>query len=315
MINQQGTKQVGDLQLRVGTTGLVGNTSRLVDLMTSGLSHVTLVHRNGRHYATDAGLCSRQAALAATIEELQVDTPAQAFYYDQGESLEDTVVRGWANSRVLFARQVALPDVGLDLGGRCDAIVLVDDRLVLVEVKSCGKLPTRPKPNHHSQATIYAALFGLPASVFYVSRHIAKFNGDLLVQDFPLGSSEAEQRQVMQRAAYGHLAKLESLEPPRPDHLRKASDCGFCPFVGHCWHGEPGPAVNKLVNQPWRPVTPADNLRLVEQSTALVEELLSPAERRGRRLSLLRWLAKRGTVDAQLYLRGRDLDALADSWQ
>lgn len=278
---------------------ITGATADLSSLVVTGLAKVTdMKSRVGRLHAREAGFCSRQAAMSSLVDGQRVQPAAMTAYMELGNSIEAMVMDALYATKALLFIQYRLPDIGLNMGGYVDGLVVIDGKLHVLEVKSCGELPTAPKVEHWSQAMIYSAVTGLPAIVLYFSRHVAKFDGNLLLREFELDEDlDANRRMVMYRAAYAYEAVKAGVLPDVPTHLHKASDCGFCPFTGVCWDGVP----NRI---PLKPLTSTMHLELVARSKAYVDQFLDPVVMADRRIGVLHFLELHGNENAKALLTG-----------
>lgn len=274
-------------------------------LVARGLTREVQVDRQGRLYASDAGLCERKAVLGSTVEGPQLDTAASRGYYALGNTIEDLVMDGLYESNALLFKQYRLPDVGLNLGGYIDGIIVLANHVRVMEVKSCGKLPDFPKPNHAAQAYIYSAVTGLPASLLYFSRTVAKLDGSMMMKEFNLEEHPDEKRKSVYRAVLASLAVLAKRVPDRPGHMSSEALCSnaFCPFTGFCWHGSPVPNA-------WEKVSPAEALQLATLAQQKTDELLAPAAIADRRVGVLKHLQQHGNSRAKELLTGSDWSTL-----
>lgn len=265
-------------------------------LVRRGLTSVEENDRDGRMYASQAAVCARQAVLSSTkTGESEIVAPAQATYYAMGNAIEELVVSALTRERALLFAQYKLPDVGLNMGGYVDGIVSVAGKIRVLEIKSCGELPSEPKLEHRAQAMVYSAITGLPPTVFYFSRHVASFDGTLKIREFALTPTRDDLRATMFRVCYAREAIEAGLIPEMPMEFTKESQCGFCPWKPACWHSEALP----------RPVVDADqHVALVKAANARVKELMSPDAITRRRRGVLVHVQKHGTADAKRLLAG-----------
>jgi hypothetical protein len=265
----------------------------------------TQVHTNRRErmYASDSGFCERQAALNATSEGLSNQTAASTAYFEIGSRIEEVVLDALFNQGALLFKQYRLPDVGLNLGGFIDGIITVAGRIRVLEVKSCGALPDKPKGPHAAQALVYAAITGLPASLLYFSRNVAKFGGQLLIREFELDEAYGEKRAALFRAVYARMAMDAGVIPDKPAHILNEAACGFCNFTNVCWGGEALPTGSK-------PITPRQAHEMVAKANELVDHLMSPAEVADRRRGILSHISRAGNDNAKKLLAGTDWNEL-----
>lgn len=273
----------------------------LASVVARGLTKQVSYDRQGRLYASDAGLCERKAVLSATDLNPSVDTASARGYYALGNAIEELVMDGLFAQGALLFKQYRLPDVGLNLGGYIDGIILLAGRIRVLEVKSCGKLPDVPKPHHASQAYIYSAITGLPASLLYFSRTVAKLDGTLLMKEFNLEEHPSEKRKSIYRAVLASLAVKRKVVPEKPTHMATEAQCveAFCPFTSVCWHGVG-------VDTGWPIVSAVDNVELIREAHELTDSLLSPAVMVDRRTGVLNYLKTHGNSRAKELLVDSD---------
>ncbi len=273
-----------------------GHATTLVGTIRHGMSSTKENDRNGRIYASQASFCVRQAVLKSTNnEDLEIVTPTNAAYYALGITIEDLVINALTRQGALLYPQYKLPDIGLNLGGYIDAIVMIGGKIRVLEVKSCGVMVTEPKPEHAAQAMVYSAVTGLPASLLYFSRHVAGFDGQLQIKEFPLIVTNDDARRTLFRVAYVHHAIEMGIIPDMPDYFTVEQDCGYCPFKENCWHNYPLP----------RPVvSPKQHLKITNAAKAIVDDLMDPSLVEKRRNGILRHIQQHGSDAAKKLLRG-----------
>src|SRR5690606_14022881 len=105
-----------------------------------------------RIFASSGGLCERQTAGMMLVPEHYEDhrNGAAQFYFAIGSQFEKIVERAlkssgnWLDSE--FRVESYLPEI--PVSGRIDFVVSDDDGVHLVELKTCGKLPSGPKDHH-----------------------------------------------------------------------------------------------------------------------------------------------------------------------
>lgn len=279
--------------VRDGTRETVGH------LVTSGLADFEKRSRGGRLYASEAGYCERQGTVLAITESHELSSASSTMYKLLGDSIEKLVLDALYTQDVLLFRQFHIPEVGLDLGGYIDAIVYLNGKITALEVKSCGQLPSSPKPQHLHQAAIYSAITGLPAILYYVSRHVAGYDGTLKQAEFFIPVNGEVQRNALYRAALSHLCVLEGVTPNKPSHLKDEGDCGFCPLKPQCWHDA------ERLGWP-EDISPSLAMSLTREATALVDDLLSREATQERRNGILKHLSRAGNSTAKTLLRERD---------
>jgi PD-(D/E)XK nuclease superfamily len=209
--------------------------TQITDYIKSGLQTIEKRSKRERLHASNAGHCGRRSVLSMTKSNDELVSPASALYFKIGNSIEEVVLDALYHVGVLVFRQYKLHDEQLNLTGIIDGIVFANGALSLLEIKSCGALPEKPKPEHLAQSFLYSALTGLNAKIIYVSRNVATWNGELLIREFTLPDNKDEMLKYVKQAAIARVCLSKKLLPPMPNGFKK-SNCSNCPFIPHCWN-------------------------------------------------------------------------------
>lgn len=243
------------------------------DLIEDGLASVGEPSRD-KIYASNAGLCYRQTAgLLLLPDEHQVERKASTqFYFKIGSAFENVMQRAFRHEGVyLDAETQVRVNVGdYEVSGRIDFVLEdisnPDGDPVLVELKTCGKLPSVPRPYQKAQLLTYLLLTGMPKGLlWYVSRNVAKWDGTLLQRVFEVVPTQEELERTAQNLAIGSVyAKAKHL-PPVPPFMR-ISKCGFCPLKPLCWDDVDLDLETEA--------GPPDSVALAEEAQQLADELL-----------------------------------------
>lgn len=224
-------------------------------------------------------------------------------YKKMGDSIETLILDALYEQNVLLFRQFHLPDVGLDLGGYIDGIIILNGKLHVLEIKTCGALPGTPKPQHLHQAAIYSAITGFPALIYYVSRHVASFDGVLKQSDFFIPAHGDVQKVAIFRAAVAHLSILEGVTPNIPSHILKAAQCGFCPLVPQCWDGAERTGWPEDVGHVLA-------LKITRDAKVLTDAILDPVTASERRNGIVKHISRIGNGFAKSVLRDKEWNTL-----
>lgn len=196
-------------------------------------------------FGSNAGLCSRQTAGMILLDHnhVQEQGASSQFYFKIGSAFEKVVKAAFTNKGLTFTDEMRVEDRLApntpSVSGRVDFVVEEGGELTLVELKSCGKLPDKPKPAHLAQLTTYLFLTGAPKGVlFYISRDVADFKGNLKAVAFDVIPTEQELYDVGLQIAIGAIGASRQLVPQIPEHMKQYK-CGFCALRDHCWNGDP----------------------------------------------------------------------------
>lgn len=263
----------------------------LATLVTKGLAREeTIARPGGRMYASSAGICARRNWFNANLPERQSTvTPASTLYMAIGEAVHKEVQDALFRLGVLLFSEYNLPPVGFNIGGRIDAIIVLEGKIVGVEIKTCGTLPSKPKFEHIQQANIYSAISGLPVFLLYVSRNVASYNGALMMREFSVDSDPEE---ALFRVALSQIMSTESVLPSEiPEGYEENRECRFCPFKSKCWTHDPHPSVSLEKYKEY--------MARAKTMTASVMD-----GRRNRLNGVLVFLQRHGTVHARMILEG-----------
>lgn len=269
----------------------------LSTVVLRGLSSVEEVNRDGRLWASQAAACSRRGFLESQRKGLDIVSPASSMYFDMGNLIEEKILSALHKQGALLFSQYRLPDMGLNLGGKIDGIILIGGKVKLIEIKTCGELPNSPKPEHLAQSLIYSAVSGLDPVVFYVSRHVAGYDGQLKIKEFPLEPTPTELQAAMFTTIYARLAINMGVMPDIPMHFTSEKNCGFCNFIPLCWHGE-------MPEKSYPPVSAKQHGEIVLATNELVAHLMDPEVRMKRTNGILHHISKFGDDNAKEKLSG-----------
>lgn len=197
-----------------------------------------------RHFhARDFAYCPRKAILSCTINRSTTsswDTKSE-FYTSIGNAVHKAVCRILRSEGVLLNQELRIENDWLDFGGYIDAIVKIDDSIQIIEIKTCGKLPTSPYNEHQFQVATYGLLTGIEDTrILYVSRNVMSYPARTLeIAEFRVPAS-------LQKDALNNMAITKAfwdlkLIPPIPTNIKSSRQCNFCPFKAFCWEGNKSP--------------------------------------------------------------------------
>jgi CRISPR/Cas system-associated exonuclease Cas4 (RecB family) len=236
-------------------------------------------------YGSDAGLCARKNVLLEHNVWFDNEiTPASAGYMAVGVALENMLAEGLRRTGRLIQQNIRIVEMpGLKIAGKIDlAISDHEGQLALVEVKSCGKLPEAPKPEHLAQIQMYCAVSGIHrAWLTYISRDIRlEFGSRLALQTFPVETGEEILTQRLATAALSRLASDSHRLPPMPPTFHKHSECHYCAFRdAFCWGERPG-LGGALPTTPMALLEPIEYMELESEAIEIAKRLYSESSNR-----------------------------------
>ena len=237
------------------------------------------------YWASGSGLCFRKTAAEKLLPRSpEARDTAQQLYFKIGSVFETVVEQRFKDKGVFLDSELRVADPIINLSGRIDFVINFNGEILLVELKTCGKLPSAPRKGHSAQLLNYLALTGIERGiVWYISRNVADWHNPLLHSPFYHTPTEEELRRTIFNTAYGREWALQGGMPGKPDFMKK-SYCGFCSMQDHCWNGEPTSLQTSI----------PDPVAATENANAAVETILE--ERADRRSEMYRYYG----VDAVL---------------
>lgn len=228
-----------------------------------------------RIFASASSLCPRQTAGSFFLPKgHEVERKASTqFYFKLGNAIEDVMADGFLKSGTLIDRETRIEAYHdeLPVSGRID-FVLEDPEtaeVVLMELKSCGKLPAAPKHAHVAQLMTYLVLTGMPKGlIWYVSRNVADWTGRLSQKVFEITPTEEDRRATVLKIAIGALAAKKGLLPDIPEEMKKYR-CGFCTLIPICWDGQ------RDILEGCRRPTAKENLELLKEADKIAQDVMN----------------------------------------
>lgn len=218
--------------------------SKWIKILDDNLGYKSNPSRN-KIFGSNAGLCSRQTAGMILMDESfeSVVDASSEFYFAIGSSFEKVIKKAFKKSGLQFIDEIhvsgQMAEDLPEISGRVDFTVKEDGELTLIELKSCGKLPDKPRPSHLAQLKTYLLLTGVQKGVlWYVSRNVANYKGEIQSVTFEVEPTDSEFLKTATEIAIGSLGAVNELIPQIPPHMKKYK-CGFCPLIKMCWDGGP----------------------------------------------------------------------------
>lgn len=164
-------------------------------------------------------------------------TPESTLYFAVGNSIHDAIRKALEQSKVLVANEVRITFGPIH--GFIDDIIISAETggLKIIDVKTCGQLPNRIKSGQGEQLLLYALLTGISeASIVYVSRNVANFNG-LMLKEIPALINGQAMEKVARVIAESLVYSERHLVVGRPEYRLTRETCGWCPFKDNGCYG------------------------------------------------------------------------------
>lgn len=251
--------------IRIGNP--LSKSSLTKDIVRGLQSTVKL--RRTHLFASDAGYCHRKSALVINCDPEMTDTieAAGALYMGIGSAIHEALGRALKRAGTLLGQEVRVEGFGLGLGGYIDLVAMVDGQPTIIEIKTCGALPSRPKPWHYEQAMVYSLVTGIRNPVvLYASRNVADYSGKLVMQPLTIEATEVDYRTIAIRLFLSYHYSQRGLLGQIPDHIKTERDCSFCPFKPMCWGS---------VSAPISHATPKQNEEILRTAIKDAEKLIT----------------------------------------
>ncbi len=215
-------------------------------------------------FCSDAAHYTRKAvALVAMTNIFEPRTITLNLYHGMGNAAHDAIQNKLKDAGILHMAEgyLKIPQLG-NLGGYVDAVVNIDGRLSVIEIKTCGKLPTLPRPEHAAQGALYGAVLGIKdVYILYVSRSVADWQGNPLIR--LLKVDPEQQPKALMRTAYAAKCLSARIIPPTPSYIDN-SKCRFCPFKEACNDNE---ILESMLDPGWIVSPSASALKEIRQSS------------------------------------------------
>lgn len=236
--------------------------------------------RKGRLYASQAGFCARAATLSAIEVYSRRISAGSSYYTEIGNAIHAVVKRRLRDAGHLLAEEARISALGLS--GFVDIVANYDGAPRIIEVKSCGKLPTTPHASHFAQASIYGAFTGLPFDILYVSRNVLGFNGQLQTSVFSYPAPTTPSMALV-TAVHAAVCVNRRIVPDKP--FGNDSECRFCDHYDICWAGKTPPTL------PF--ATPAEQGEAMALAMKIASRFMRPENIAWRKSAFLAQLSKK----------------------
>ncbi|MGC9529768.1 MAG: PD-(D/E)XK nuclease family protein [Candidatus Bipolaricaulaceae bacterium] len=152
-----------------------------------------------------------------------------------GEAAHQRILQALYGLGVVVAAEAPIPPNPL-FHGRADAIVSLDGRNYVVEIKtahpySFEQMAVAPRQDHHLQLQLYLHYLDIPQGII-----LAENKANQEFKEFAVARDDRQVAQVL--ASFSHLKDLifgRRCLPPLPDKVEWAFDqCRYCPYSEFC---------------------------------------------------------------------------------
>jgi hypothetical protein len=226
-------------KFRVGVSPDIG-PGQLEKFWLDQLGFVEEHSARKRMYGSSAAWCPRNNFLQSVGDfdgGNDVFPPTASMYMAIGNGLEQALVDGLYRNKLLLFNNLTMPKCDPNVGGKIDLVYInPDNEIAIAEVKSCGKLPLKSKPEHQAQLMVYSAIAGYSnCTLVYLSREVRGPTGNPLIKCFQMDTSEEAILAVLEKITFSQIAINENWIPPIPATFAKTTSCRYCQFNQFCW--------------------------------------------------------------------------------
>lgn len=202
------------------------------------------------------GKCSRHAAykLLGYPDEPDARTLKIA---ENGDAMHERYQRLLSSMGYLIYPEYKIKDEELHVYGRTDGLMVINDELVLLELKSCGiydfqqmASTGQPRSDYADQLMLYMHLTGVKKGIILVECIITERKGhikmappredEFYASDFLLEFHLKYNQEHADRVVRKVKRILELIEKgilPEREFSKDSFDCRYCPFHDYCWLG------------------------------------------------------------------------------
>lgn len=202
------------------------------------------------------GRCSRHAAYTLLGFPDEPDSRVIKIA-ENGTSMHQRYQKVLAKMGYLVYPEYKIRDEELGIYGRTDGLVLLDDVMAILELKSCGiydfqqmAASGQPRSDYADQSMLYMHLIGVKRAIILVECIITERKshikvappreGEFYATDFLLEFHLEYDQEHATRIVNKIKRILELVDKgilPEREYSKDSFDCRYCPFHNYCWMG------------------------------------------------------------------------------
>lgn len=206
-----------------------------------------------------AGKCTRRAVYTLLRFPEPEMTPGALRIIENGNSMQERYQLWLKEAGILIQKEYPVQSEELLISGRCDGILLIDNKLYVLELKSTGLAnfqemarTKRPDPEYVDQIMLYMHLTEIPNGIILVEGIITDRGKVQAPPDDPESGFYMSEHLLEFHLCYDpdHAARLiEKVKKindcvakevlPERDYPLNSKQCRFCPFRERCWFFDP----------------------------------------------------------------------------
>jgi len=189
-------------------------------------------------YVTDAGKCKRATFFKFKNAPAKDLEPRVLRIFEKGEYHHRNLISSLIRMGIVVAAEISTPPQAI-ISGRADAILSIDSKLYVVDIKSMNSMAFRhlkkPKEQHLYQVQLYLHFFNIQNGIIlYVDKDQQK------LKEFELDYDPDLAKNLMK----GFLDLKEKIDnnivPARCGSYPSKGGCRYCKFKELCKKGEEG---------------------------------------------------------------------------
>lgn len=196
---------------------------------------------NFKFFPSSIGKCSRMVVYEMLGYQKKELPPKVLRILDNGNSMHLRYQDMFAEMGILIAPELPIKEPELGISGRTDALIKIEDELILVELKSanqkaCDKMRKNnlPKEEYVMQLQLYLHLTGIQKGIILVENK----NDQELLEYAVNYDPEIAKKLISKIEHCIKHAKQGKLPPREYEMVGWDSPCKFCDFNEECWKQE-----------------------------------------------------------------------------
>jgi hypothetical protein len=189
-----------------------------------------------KFYPSSIGKCPREIVYAM-LGYPRPEIPSRVLrIFDNGDSMHERYQNWFAEMGILISPELPIKDDELGISGRTDALIRLNDELILVELKSSNanqfermQKAGAPREEFSQQLQLYLHLTGIKKGIILIEN-----KNDQSILEFEEEYDNTMANELVRKIrSCIHHAKEGTL-PDRPFN-KSSFECRYCDFNTECW--------------------------------------------------------------------------------
>lgn len=156
--------------------------------------------------------------------------------FDNGDCMHERYQNWFAEMGILISPELPLKDKELCISGRTDALIKINDELILVELKSANDRSfnlmvkkNEPKEDYVMQLQLYLHITGIDKGIIFIEN-----KNDQSILEFPITYDEEMAEELIDKIMYC-VTHAKSNDIPERDYTKSTFQCKYCDYAEMCW--------------------------------------------------------------------------------